>query len=83
MVCAQLKGAALSIVINADQVELHPWLDVPDVSPGNKRQARSDRRYGMTLIGRLCARLGWEICVPAKTGEPLSVRFPAVRHDEP
>lgn len=81
--CAPLGGAALSIVIKADRVELHPWLDVPDVATVNEGQARSDRRYGMTLIGRLCARLGWEICVPAKTGEPLSVRFPAVRHDEP
>ena len=80
---AQLGGDSLSIVIKADRVELHPWLDVPDAPTANEGQARSDRRYGMTLIGRLCARLGWEICVPAKTGEPLSVRFPAVRHDEP
>ena len=83
MVCAQLRGAALSIVIKADRVELHPWLDVLDVPAAVEGQARSDRRYGMTLIERLCARLGWEICVPARTGEPLTVRFAAVERSEP
>ena len=81
--CAQLGGAPLSIVIKTHRVELHPWLNVPDVPTANEGQARSDRRYGMTLIGRLCARLDWELCVPAGTGEPLSVRFPAVSRNNP
>ena len=81
--CAQLEGTALSIIVKADRVELHPWLDVPDFPAATDGQARSDRRYGMTLIGRLCTRLGWEICVPTETGEPLTVRFTAVKRNEP
>ena len=80
--CAQLGEDTFSIIVKADRVELHPWLDVPDVLTVKEGQARSDRRYGMTLIGRLCARLGWEICVPTEAGDPLSVRFPAVRSNK-
>lgn len=37
---------------------------------------RSDNRFGLTLISRLCERLGWTVRWPQRSGGPLTLTFP-------
>ena len=52
--------ASVHIRVGQGRVEIRPWcVSTKDVHAGGQR--RSDERFGLTLLTRLCQRLGWEL----------------------
>ena len=66
-------GENVQIDVGPGRVEIRPWCaSTNDVIDGGQR--RSDERFGLTLLTRLCRRLGWEL-EPADTGDALLLKF--------
>ena len=67
-------GERVCIHVAPSRVEIRPWsVSANDVQDGGQR--RSDERFGLTLLTRLCLRLGWEL-EPAQDAEILRLVFP-------
>jgi hypothetical protein len=59
------------IEVAPGRIEIRPWyVSTNDVHDGGQR--RSDEQFGLTLLTRLCLRLGWEL-EPADTDALLLV----------
>lgn len=66
-------GENVHIHVAPTRVEIHPWsVSAKDVPHGGQR--RSDEQFGLTLLTRLCLRLGWEF-EPAQDTETLRLVF--------
>jgi len=68
-------GAEVSIVITPTGIELRPWPATDEAASARDDQVRSDNRFGLTLIGRLCERLGWTVRWPQRSDEPFTLTF--------
>jgi hypothetical protein len=58
-------GESVQIEVAPGRVEIRPWCVSTSDALGSG-QRRSDERVGLTLLARLCLRLGWEL-EPADT----------------
>ena len=66
-------GENVHIDVAAGRVEIRPWsVSANDVQ--DDRQRRSDERFGLTLLSRLCQRLGW-VLAPARDADTLRLVF--------
>ncbi|EIM03878.1 histidine kinase [Rhodanobacter sp. FW510-R12] len=74
------NGAAVSVAITSAGIELSPWPEAGEKTPPNVDQQRSDNGFGLTLISRLCERLGWTVRWPQQPGEPLTLTFADSNH---
>lgn len=74
------NGAAVSIAIASTGIELSPWPEAGEKTQPSVDQQRSDNGLGLTLISRLCERLGWTVRSPQQPGEPLTLLFAHSRH---
>lgn len=78
----QADGAPVSVVVSSEGIALSPW---PPLDPlPRSGQTRSDSRFGLALISRLCARLGWTMHWPISEGGALRLTFDEEKagHDE-
>ncbi|MFL6592801.1 MAG: hypothetical protein ACJ8GK_08870, partial [Luteimonas sp.] len=62
------------IEVERGWVRLRPW-GACDVDVRDGEQRRSDERFGLTLLSRLCQRLGWQLEATPAAGV-LVLRFP-------
>lgn len=68
-------GEAVHVEVAPGLVRIRPWgVSTVDVPHGEQR--RSDQRFGVTLLARLCLRLGWELDA-APGADVLFLRFPS------
>lgn len=81
--CEQAGESPLRIMVKTDCVEIGPWRDgaATAMTAGNG-QTRSDRHFGLTLVGRLCQRLGWRLQWPSRDGESLRLWFTAEAQED-
>ncbi len=73
-------GAVVSIVIASTGIELSPWPQVGEMTNARIDQRRSDNGFGLSLISRLCERLGWTVRRPQQSGEPLTLTLADSNH---
>lgn len=71
----QAQGAVVSITVTSTGIELSPWPKASEKANPGEDQMRSDNRFGLTLVSRLCERLGWTVRWPQRSGGPLTLTF--------
>ncbi len=71
----QENDVSLHLLVRSDGVEIGPWNEGIETPQQGDDQTRSDRRFGLTLIARLCERMGWDLQLPLRNGDALVLRF--------
>jgi hypothetical protein len=68
----QAVGNVVSIVVTATGIELSPWTEAGETANAGDDQMRSDNGFGLSLISRLCERLGCTVRWPKRSGRQFA-----------